>query len=71
MSDPLRCRIKGLGKKPTGVKKIRTGWCPFCDIAVPLKVTPRIGYLCPQCGGRVVGDHPGQVRHVYPGGFSQ
>lgn len=66
--DPLQEIYKGLGKKPANTKRIRTGWCGFCQQPVPLKNTSGIGYLCPVCGGRVWGNHPGITRHIYHGG---
>lgn len=58
---------KGLGRKPNTTKRIRTGWCGFCQKAQPLKQIPGLGYLCPDCGGRLLGNHPGITRHIYHG----
>jgi len=65
--DPLQEKHKGLGMKPSKTRKIRTGWCPFCKASHPLKRTPDIGYLCPTCGGRLFGNHPGITHEFYRG----
>jgi len=67
--DPLLEIHKGLGRKPGNTKKIRTGWCPFCKEPHPLKRIPGIGYLCPTCGGAMVGNQPGITRRIYRGGI--
>ncbi len=65
--DPLQEIYKGLGRKPSTTKKIRTGWCGFCQKPVPLKRSGKLGYLCPTCNGHVWGNHPGITRHLYRG----
>ena len=59
---------KGLGHK-SHVKQIRTGWCGFCQKSAPLKRVRGIGYLCPICGGHLLGKHPGITRQIYHGGM--
>ena len=65
--DPLQEKHKGLGRKPPNIRKIRTGWCTFCKESYPLKRTPRLGYLCPNCGGHMMGNHPGITHEFYRG----
>lgn len=65
--DPLEEVHKGLGRKPSSTKRIRTGWCSFCRIPVELKRTKGIGYLCPKCGGHVWGNKPGITRQIFHG----
>ena len=67
MEDFLKETYKGLGKKPANTKRIRTGWCGFCQKPAPLKGIKGIGCLCPTCGGRLWGNHPGITRHIFRG----
>lgn len=65
--DILHQKIKGMGRKPPNTRAIRAGWCGFCQQSTPLKLTKGIGYLCPRCGGRLKGDHPGITRRIFKG----
>lgn len=68
MRDLLYQQHHGLGRKPVNTKKIRHGWCTFCKESHPLENLIRgIGYLCPTCGGCLMGNHPGIERHFYRG----
>jgi len=65
--DPLWNVPRGLGRKPPTTRQIRTGWCGFCQEPHPLHLIKGVGYLCPKCGGRLLGNHPGITRHIYRG----
>jgi len=65
MKDPLEEKHKGLGRKPAATRRTRTGWCGFCRQTAPLKMIRGVGYLCPICGGRLLGNAPGISRNIY------
>jgi len=71
MKDYLEEKHQGMGRKPSNTKRIRTGWCMFCQESHPLKRILGIGYLCPTCGGHMSGNHPGITRHIYHGGLGR
>jgi len=55
-----------------GMKRIKTYYCGFCRKVVkePNKVHvggKRWWYLCPTCGGYLLGDSPGISREIYKG----
>ena len=67
MKDPLKETHKGLGRKPSTTRRIRTGWCGFCRQVAPLTRIRGIGYLCPTCGGHLFGDAPEITRYIFKG----
>lgn len=56
--DYLKQKHPGLGRKPANTKRVRSGWCQFCKEVHPAVRTRGIGYLCPTCGGLMVGTAP-------------
>ncbi len=65
--------IEQIKKRGSRTKHIHNYWCWFCRIEVEHKeaiVVPTFNrryfnYLCPRCGGRLLGDAPGVRRDIF------
>lgn len=65
-----RSEAARMPKRGRGTKRIHDFWCGFCRMRVvkPNSVHIRYKYwlfLCPRCGGKLMGDSPGVHRDIY------